>query len=736
MYELLRGSDDELRGTNKAVMMRKAMHPLKIVAVVGASLLMWGLLSAYASSPAQAATLTVNSLSDTMANDGQCTLREAIFNANANDQSGSTDCAAGSGSDTIRIGVAGTVQLTGELPNLSSDMSIEGPGADQFTVRRNTGGDYRIFTVTSDSSEPVVSISGITISNGNVPISLGGGILNFGILTLTGSTISGNSAHRGGGISNHETLTTTRSTISGNSADLGGGIYSTTGNLYNLSKKTTVTNSTISGNSSPRGGGVLNWSGLTVIEHSTITKNTAPSSAGVDVRGSGVASSADVNTRTEVLSTIISENTNTDVDFLGVVGISPNTFDSNGYNLIGDGNAIPAFNQGGDRTNVGDPKLRALSNNGGPTNTHALLAASPARDAIPSGTNGCGTTFTEDQRGVERPQAGACDMGSFELTTITVNSLADDTTSDDGQCTLREAITSANENTVSGDTPGECAAGSGSDVIEVGITGMVQLSGALPDLSGNLQIRGPGADQFTVRRDTGEDYRIFTVTSGSVVSISGIAISNGNVPASLGGGIFNDGGNLAITDSTISHNQGNRGGGVANRRGTLTISGSTISGNRAGDEGGGVSSTTSLSGPKTTITNSTISGNSATVSGGGVSNNDGLTVVEHSTITKNTAPGGSGSGVASFGGELNRTEVLSYHHLREHQHRRGLHRFHRHQHQLLRLQRLQPHRRRQRHRQLSARVATRRTWEIPNSGPSRTTEVPPTPTRFSRAARQ
>ena len=260
MYESLRGSDERLRGTNKALMTRTAMHPLKILAVVGAAFLMWGLLFAYASSPAQAATLTVNSLSDTTANDGQCTLREAIFNANANDQSGSTDCAPGSGSDTIRVGVTGTVQLTGKLPNLSSDMSIEGPGADQFTVRRNTGGDYRIFTVTSDGTEPVVSISGITISNGNVPISLGGGILNFGTLTISGSTISGNRA-----------------------GDEGGGVSSTT----SLSgPKTTITNSTISGNyATARGSGVSNNDGLTVVEHSTITKNTAPSGS-----GSGVAS--------------------------------------------------------------------------------------------------------------------------------------------------------------------------------------------------------------------------------------------------------------------------------------------------------------------------------------------------------------------------------------------------------------------------------------------------------------
>jgi CSLREA domain-containing protein len=224
MYELLRGSDAQLRGTNEAVMTRPAMHPLKVLAVVGAAFLVWGLLFAYASSPAQAATLTVNSLADgARANDGQCTLREAILNANADDRSGSTDCAAGSGSDAIRVGVTGTVQLSGALPNLSSNLQIVGPGADQFTVRRNTGGDYRIFIVTSDGSEPVVSISGITISNGNASQTLGGGILNFGTLTVTGSTISGNSAYRGGGISNHNNLTTTRSTISGNYADLDSG---------------------------------------------------------------------------------------------------------------------------------------------------------------------------------------------------------------------------------------------------------------------------------------------------------------------------------------------------------------------------------------------------------------------------------------------------------------------------------------------------------------------------------
>jgi CSLREA domain-containing protein len=358
-------------------------------------------------SPAQAATITVNSTNDTAADDGACTLREAITAANTNSASGATvgECAAGGGDDVINVGVEGTVNLDGALPDLSSNMEIEGPGADQFTVRRSTGGGYRIFTITSGS---VVSISGITVSGGNASFSSGGGIYNDGgTLTIISSTISGNSALTGGGIHNREgILTISGSTISGNSAGLGGGVFSDT--FLSGTQKTTITNSTISGNSATdTGGGVYNFAGHSVIEHSTITGNTAPGG-----QGSGVASFGQTDTRTEVLSTIVSANQGTDVDFTDQ---TTNSFDSNGYNLIGDGNATGAFNQTGDQTGVTDPKLGALANNGGPTQTHALLANSPAMNAIPQGTNSCGSTFTEDQRGVSRPQGSACDIGSFEL---------------------------------------------------------------------------------------------------------------------------------------------------------------------------------------------------------------------------------------------------------------------------------------------------------------------------------
>jgi CSLREA domain-containing protein len=393
------------------------MQPLKISAPsVGAALVLCGLLFAYTSSPAWANTITVNSLADDAdPNDGECTLREAITAANTDTSSGMAtgECAAGSGDDGIDIGLTGTVNLTGALPNLSSNLAIAGPGADEFTVRRDSGGNYRIFTVTGDTT--VVSISEMTISNGisngSDPSDHAGGIANIdnGTLTVTDSTISENSATFGGGIANHGTLTVTDSTITNNTAALdGGGLYTN----VNLCCPATITNSTISGNTAGLGGGgVFNFAGITAIEFSTITNNTAPNG-----QGSGVASLGDaLTTGTEVLSSIIFANTNTDVDF---VSGQTNTFVSRGYNLIGDGNAIWDFNQTGDQIDhfgVTNPGLGALADNGGPTQTHALLSGSPAIDAVPQGTNGCGTDITQDQRGVSRPQGSNCDKGSFEL---------------------------------------------------------------------------------------------------------------------------------------------------------------------------------------------------------------------------------------------------------------------------------------------------------------------------------
>jgi hypothetical protein len=227
---------------------------------------------------------------------------------------------------------------------------------------------------------------------------------NGGVLTVRGSTISENQATHAQG--------------------LGGGVYSDT----NLSSQSTlILNSTISGNSAGlRGGGVYNGDGRTDIKHSTITNN---STSAINT-GSGVASVGNAaTTLTTVQSSIIAGNvgvaggTRTDVDH--VVGAFNNTFQSLGYNVIGTGNALGAFDVPGtpDKENILNPGLAPLGDNGSPPGssfsllTHFLLPGSAAINAgSPSfNPNVFSPPLNADQRGAARVQLGQIDAGSFEL---------------------------------------------------------------------------------------------------------------------------------------------------------------------------------------------------------------------------------------------------------------------------------------------------------------------------------
>jgi hypothetical protein len=121
-------------------------------------------------------TFTVDHLADDMVGDGlNGSLRYCITNATDGDDI------------TFRDGVTGTINLTGALPGLNHSISIEGPGPDQMTVRRYTGGFYGIFTM---GRATTVGMAGLTISNGYT-FGTGGGISNFGgTLTLTNCTVS------------------------------------------------------------------------------------------------------------------------------------------------------------------------------------------------------------------------------------------------------------------------------------------------------------------------------------------------------------------------------------------------------------------------------------------------------------------------------------------------------------------------------------------------------------------
>ena len=324
--------------------------------------------------PAAAATFTVTKTADTADGvcDADCSLREAIIAANASAVADTIELPAGTYTRTI-AGANEDLAATGDLDiaggSASGGLTINGDGAVTTII---DGGDLdRVFHVRSGT----VSISGVTIQNGSG--GEGGGIYNVGTLTLTNSTVSGNTApSNGGGIYNYSTLTLTNSTVSGNAAPTDGG------GIYNFGGTLTLTNSTVSGNTATSsGGGIYNSSHsytLATLTNSTITNNSAGSGS-----GGGIARAGSTSNFVNLKNTIVANSTSG--------GNCLGTMASNGNNLDSDGTCGLAGPT--DQTNT-NPQLGPLADNGGPTQTHALLAGSPAIDA---GNNaGCPATDQRD----------------------------------------------------------------------------------------------------------------------------------------------------------------------------------------------------------------------------------------------------------------------------------------------------------------------------------------------------
>ncbi|HEX9616426.1 MAG TPA: CSLREA domain-containing protein, partial [Anaerolineales bacterium] len=235
-------------------------------------------------------------------------------------------------------------------------------------------------------------------------------------------------------------------------------------------------------------------------------------------------------------------------------------------------------------------------------------------------------------------------------TTIVVNSFQD-SVNNDGFCTLREAIISANKDQTSGRRKNECPAGSGVDAIQLEAGTYVltrtdsgqedsALTGDL-DIATNLTIIGAGAGKTIIQAQAFSD-RVFHILSGSV-TLQGLTITGGN-SSSNGGGILNLS-NLTLVDVEIKgNNAGSSGGGVANAGSSLTIDKSTISSNAAGT-GGGIHNGAAS---QLAVTNSTISGNNA-ANGGGISNELNTAGTSQVSLLNVTV---SGNTASSAGGGL------------------------------------------------------------------------------------
>ncbi|MBI2485509.1 MAG: hypothetical protein HYW01_00825, partial [Deltaproteobacteria bacterium] len=241
--------------------------------------------------------------------------------------------------------------------------------------------------------------------------SSGGGIYNFeGTVSLTNCDVSDNSAIEGGGISNNGTLTVSKSTFRNNKIRNGAGIFHSIGTL-------TVTNSTVSDNlARGNGGGIFILDGTASLNYVTMAGNVADADGNGSGDGGGIfnAGFGTVN----IKNTILALNT----DLGGQAPDCRGELTSQGHNLVGNDEGCTFIDANGDQVgndaNPIDPLITQLQNNSsgnGFTQTHALLAGSPAIDA--STNNGC--LFT-DQRDFVRPADGnnngvaICDIGAFE----------------------------------------------------------------------------------------------------------------------------------------------------------------------------------------------------------------------------------------------------------------------------------------------------------------------------------
>jgi predicted outer membrane repeat protein len=251
------------------------------------------------------------------------------------------------------------------------------------------------------ANNATVNLTNVTLQKNHANTN-GGGIYNSNSTFVLNnvSFIENTADDNGGGVYNTSSLTISNSTLSGNSAVTGGGIQNEGGTL-------TLTNVTISGNGSLGGAGISNSQGRGTLVNVTLTDNQGFFGGG----GIYQYSTAPSNTLT-LLNTLLSKNLADGSDANCQNDVASTTLiASSGFNLSDDTTCTASLNKIGDKNGSQyDPLLGALAENGGSTKTHLPQTSSPAING--GTTTGCPST---DQRNISRPQGSSCDVGAVEV---------------------------------------------------------------------------------------------------------------------------------------------------------------------------------------------------------------------------------------------------------------------------------------------------------------------------------
>jgi subtilisin family serine protease len=210
-------------------------------------------------------------------------------------------------------------------------------------------------------------------------------------------------------------------------------------------------------------------------------------------------------------------------------------------------------------------------------------------------------------------------------------------TADSGPGTLRAALGSA----ANGDT-----------IDASGVSGTILLTSGALLVSNSVTILGPGPANLAVNGNGAS--HVFNI-SGTVVTISGLTITNGNAsggyPANAGGGIYTGPGTLTVSNCAFNRNSAQYGGAILGDHSILTVSACTFIGNSAQYGGGGIFNNAVFGDATLSITNCSFSGNSASDAGGwggGAIYNNGqvsgsaTAQLANSTFSGNLGPYGAG----------------------------------------------------------------------------------------------
>ncbi len=457
-----------------------------------------------------------------------------------------------------------------------------------------SGGNASLVMYTGNNS----TLNQLTITGGSGTNNGGGIGAPGGTVTMNDCTITGNTTTGGGGgiYASGAVIYLNRCTISNNTAGFsGGGIY-----LQNADQ-VTFTRCTLTGNSASYSGSAImnNSLGSVTLIHSTISQNIVGETTAPAIYLGGTSALS-------IENSIVADN-GIGVDF--GPGLVPPNINVSGKNIVGK-NTNVAADFPADGILIGTsaapvlPRLNPLADNGGLTRTMALQIGSVA---IGSST---GSTSSQDQRGVD--VVGVADIGAFETSALTVNTLLDELDVPAGpNLSLREALRDAAGANASGIVFHPSLSG---QTITLGGTQLLAESDIAIDASGlpeGITINGNQAS------------RILEVAYTRYLSLRNLTLTGG----------------FANGDGVEGH------GGAIYNRGRLDLHGVTIHGNTANNSGGAIyhQKVGSLEPSTLTLTRCTISGNSATW-GGGIFNQS-TAVLNHCTVTANTSSFNSGPGI-------------------------------------------------------------------------------------------